>query len=514
MFITKAFFQQQKQILCIHLNPFLTCFESNCYKMDEECGICGFVGNKAEKKTFRMLVQLQHRGQLSAGITTFSNKKDYLLKTHKGLGLANTAFKAYDKNKFSALMDALSAERAIGHVRYATSGADDVDYAQPFERKHGRKQKWFSFCFNGNIVNYKELKKELEENDYYITRETDTEILEHLISKELKDSPNDLKQVITNVSKKIDGAYNIAFINGEGTIIAVRDPLGLKPLCYSEKDEEIGFASESVALTSVGFNEIKDVPPGHMLTITDKIIVEPYAPPLRKHCFFEWVYFAHPASVIEQKLVYNARFNLGAELGKSEKLKVNNKDWVVVSVPDSSKPAGSGFADALNIPHKEGLLRNRYVGRTFIESKSRSERVKEKFSIAKGVFEGKNVFLVDDSIVRGTTMEGIIEFIKENGKPKSIHIRVSCPPIMWPCFYGIDMGSKSELLVKENTESEMEKIRQELGVDSIIYQTTEKMVKAIGLEDTHLCKACIDGKYPTKLGQELSNFCGDGRACE
>ena len=140
--------------------------------------------------------------------------------------------------------------------------------------------------------------------------------------------------------------------------------------------------------------------------------------------------------------------------------------------------------------------------------------MKEKFSIAKEVFEGKNVFLVDDSVVRGTTMEGIIEFIKENGNPKSIHIRVSCPPIMWPCFYGIDMGSKSELLVKENTKNEMEKIRQELGVDSIIYQTTDKMVKSIGLENSDLCKACIDGKYPTKLGQELSNFCGDGRACE
>ena len=482
--------------------------------MNEECGICGFVGDKAEKKTFRMLVQLQHRGQLSAGITTFSDKKDYLLKTHKGLGLANAAFKAHDMNKFSTLMDGLTANKAIGHVRYATSGADNVEYAQPFERKHGRKQKWFSFCFNGNISNYKQLKKDLEENGYHITRETDTEILEHLISKELKSTPNDLKEVITNVSKKIDGAYNIAFINAEGTMIAVRDPLGLKPLCYSEKDGEIGFASESVALTSIGFTDIKDVPPGSMLVITDKVVVEQYAESQNKHCFFEWVYFAHPASVIEKKLVYNARFNLGAELGKNEKLPVNDKDWVVVSVPDSSNPAGSGFADILKLPHKEGLIRNRYVGRTFIESKSRSERVKEKFSIAREVFEGKNVFLIDDSVVRGTTMKGIIDFIKENGKPKSIHIRVSCPPIMWPCFYGVDMGSKAELLVKENTVEEMKKITQELGVNSIAFQKAEDMVKAIGLKDENLCKACVDGKYPTKHGQKLSCFNGEGRACQ
>jgi amidophosphoribosyltransferase len=482
--------------------------------MNEECGICGFSGNKAERKTFRMLVQLQHRGQLSAGITSFSNKKNYLLKTHKGLGLANVAFKAYDKNKFSTIMENLSSKKAIGHVRYATSGEDDVEYAQPFERKHGRKQKWFSFCFNGNIVNYKQLKKELESKDYHITRETDTEILEHLISKELKKTPNNLKQVVKNVSKKIDGAYNIAFMNGEGTIIVVRDPLGLKPLCYSEKDYEIAFASESVALTSIGFTKIKDVPPGHILTITNKAVVEPYTDYKRKHCFFEWVYFAHPASTIEKKLVYNARFNFGVELGKTEKLKVNDKDWVVVSVPDSSNPAGSGFAGILKLPHKEGLIRNRYVGRTFIESKSRSERVKEKFSIAREVFEGKNVFLLDDSIVRGTTMKGIIDFIKTNGNPKSIHVRVSCPPIMWPCFYGIDMGSKSELLIKKNTKEEIEKIRKELGVDSIIYQKIDDMINAIGLPSNDLCKACIDGDYPTKLGQQLGSFCGKGRACE
>ena len=358
--------------------------------MKDECGICGFVGENAEKKIFKMLIQLQHRGQLSAGMTTFQPNNDYLLKTYKGLGLANVAFKAYDENKFKQIMEKMHSTRGIGHVRYATCGKDDVEYAQPFERRHGKKTKWFSICFNGNIANYKELKQGLEESGYHLIKETDTEIIEHLISKELKKNSKDLEKVFSGLAEKLDGAYCIAFINAEGTIVVLRDPNGIKPLCYAEEKERIAFASESVALANLGFKEINDLPAGHMLIIKDnKIKLVNYSSNKKKdYCFFEWVYFSHPASVLEKKLVYNVRYKLGQELAKIETQKIDS-NCVVVSVPDSSKPAGDGFSDFLKIPSKEGLIRNRYVGRTFIESKSREERVKEKFSIAREVFEGK-----------------------------------------------------------------------------------------------------------------------------
>jgi amidophosphoribosyltransferase len=483
--------------------------------MNEECGVCAFFGNNAEKKIYLMLVQLQHRGQLSAGMTTFNPNEKHLLKTHKGLGLVNSAFKAYDESKFYELMKKHHSTKGLGHVRYSTAGQDDLEFTQPFERDHGRKKKWFSFAFNGNIVNYLELKKDLEENGYHLKRESDTEIIQHLISRFLKEEPNNLENVFRNIAEKIDGSYSIVFINAEGTIVALRDPLGIKPLCYSQENNEIGVASESVALNNIGFKKIKEVQPGTMLIINNNLEIKNYFLSEKKaFCMFEWVYFAHAASEIEGKLVYNVRYNLGKELAKLEK-QVIDKNCVVVPVPDSSKPAGDGFAEGLNLPSKEGLIRNRYLGRTFIETKNRGDKVRQKFSIAREVFENKKVFLVDDSIVRGNTMKNLIEYIKEYGKPKEIHVRISCPEVMFPCFYGVDMGSKKEFIANNKLERQkrIEKIRKEIGVDSLEFQTIQNLVKVIGLEKNDLCLACLNGCYPTKKGNELKNFNGNGRAC-
>jgi glutamine phosphoribosylpyrophosphate amidotransferase len=216
------------------------------------------------------------------------------------------------------------------------------------------------------------------------------------------------------------------------------------------------------------------------------------------HCFFEWIYFAHAASKLDGRLVYSVRRNLGKELAKMETQKIDGT-CVVVAVPDSSTPCGQGFAEALNIPMQEGLIRNRYLGRTFIEGRNRAEKVRDKFAIIKEVFEGKKVFLVEDSIVRGTTLKNMVEFIKKNGSPKEIHVRVSCPPIKFPCFYGIDMSTKKELIAHQKT---LDEIRKDLDVDSLVYQTEKGLLNALEIPKENLCMACLNGLYPTKAGKD------------
>ncbi|MCX6803476.1 MAG: amidophosphoribosyltransferase [Candidatus Diapherotrites archaeon] len=484
--------------------------------MNHKCGICGFSAEKnAELFLYKMLLQLQHRGQLSSGITTFHPNDPMRLRTHKDLGLVNTVFRAEHNGKFLSIMKNHSSGKGIGHVRYATSGADDKTYAQPFERPHGRKNKWFSFCFNGNIANYSDLKTELENDNYHLVRDTDTEIIMHLLSKSIKESGS-LFEAFNGATERLDGAFNIAFLNAEGSLAATRDPFGFRPLCYAFNGENIAFASESIALSSIGFSDILDLKPGEMiLSNNGHTEVESYTKsPKSAFCFFEWVYFAHPASVIEGVLVYKARHGLGIELASLETQKID-KDCIVVPVPDSSRPVGEGFAEKLDLPCIEGLIRNRYLGRTFIESNDRAQKVKDKFTVVRQVIEGKKIFLVDDSIVRGTTMKNLIVYIKKVGKPKEIHVRVSCPPIMWPCFYGIDMSSRSELIAAKYgiEDNAVENIRIEIGADSLIYQTQKGLIRGIGMPKDSLCLACLNGEYPTKMGEKLKLFCGSGRAC-
>lgn len=484
--------------------------------MREACGICGVASLDAPLLVYRMLVQLQHRGQLSAGMTTFHPGEKQILKTHKDLGLVNSVFRAEHSGKFSAIMQKHKSALGIGHVRYATSGADDKSYAQPFERLHGRKSKWFSVCFNGNIANYSALKAELEEGGYHLVHDTDTEILMHLFSKALKDT-DDIVKVFSKVSSRIDGAYSIGFIDAGGRMIAARDPLGIKPLSYGLNGTKIAFASESVALNSIGFEDTKELLPGEMIIVENNSHrVERFAESKESaHCFFEWVYFAHPATNIAGRLVYSARNALGKELAKLETQKIDS-DCVVVPVPDSSVPAGDGFAEALNLPLREGLIRNRYLGRTFIESNNRDQKVMEKFLVLREVMEGKRIFLVEDSIVRGTTLKNLVSFIRRFGKPKEIHVRVSCPPILWPCFYGIDMSSRRSLIAaQESDEHKMvEAVRARIGADSLIYQSHEGLARAIGVGEKNLCTACISGKYKTPWGEKLRDYEGEGRAQE
>ena len=318
-----------------------------------------------------------------------------------------------------------------------------------------------------------------------------------------------------HLAKKFDGCYNIAFINAEGEIAIVRDPYGFRPLVYGfSKDKNIFMAaSESVALINCGIKDIKPLQPGHMIHIKNgKVEIKKYANVKRTaHCMFEWVYFSNDGSVLYNISIYTTRTNLGKELVKHETEKID-KDFIVVPVPDTAKAAGDAYAYKLGIPSKEGIIRNRYVGRTFIEGSSRHDMVQNKYTALRTVLEGKKVLLVDDSIVRGNTTKQLVRYLKEEGGAKEVHLRVTCPPIRGPCFYGIDMSTVSELIVPQYEKKSLsgniskkicDKIAKDVGADSLIYQTVNGLVKSIGLPKNSLCAACITGEYPTPWGEKL-----------
>ncbi len=486
-------------------------------------------GNGADKHDamllmYKLLLNLQNRGQLSAGVTSFSQDRDQLLKTYRELGSVNEVFKISSPEKRKSLINKYSGEKMIGHVRYATCGKDDRNYAQPFERVHGRTWKWFAFGFNGNIANYTELKEKLiERKDYHITRDTDTEIIMHYLAKELRgDEKPDLVKVFSNLSNILDGAWSLVFINGDGDIVIARDKLGIRPVCYSITNELVVAASESSALVNCGITEFKHLGPGEMLIISgDKVEVKRFASsPTTARCMFEWVYFANVATTIDDRSVYMVRKRLGEELANMETQKID-KDWIVVPVPDTARAAADSFAYKLGLMSMEGLIRNRYVGRTFIEGESREDKVRNKYTALPEIMAGKKVLLVDDSIVRGTTSKKLIKYIREVGKAKEVHVRVSCPPILGPCFYGIDMSTVSELIAPQYANDAkslvngtlpaamLDKMAKDLGADSLIYQTIPGLLRAIDLEEDKVCLACLNNMYPTKHGQKLYEIAFD-----
>ena len=493
-------------------------------EVHEECGIAavyikgdGDAANRALFYLYRLLLNLQNRGQLSAGITTYNPERLQILDTHKDLGHVNEVFRTSNKEKSFHIFKKYAGTKGIGHVRYATSGTEEKGVAQPFERHHGRKWKWFAFGFNGNLANFTELRnKILQRGEYHLTYNNDTEVIMHYISQALrtKRRPN-LVKVFSSLAKKFDGCYNITYINAEGEIAIVRDPYGFRPLVYGYSSDKKVFmaASESNALLNCGIKDIRPLPPGYMIHIhDDKVDIKRFADSRRTaHCMFEWVYFANVSSILDGKSVYNTRTRLGQELAKLETQKLDN-DFIVVPVPDTAKAAGDAFAYELGIPSREGIVRNRYVGRTFIEGSSRYDKVQNKYTVIRRVLEGKKILLVDDSVVRGNTTKQLVRYLKEEGGAKEVHLRVSCPPIRGPCFYGIDMSTVSELLVpgyeKKPVSGDVSrelcnKIAKDVGADSLIYQSVQGLVKAIGLEGNSLCTACITGNYPTPWGKKL-----------
>ncbi len=468
----------------------------------------------------RMLQDIQNRGQLAAGMTTYHPNRSQLLDTRRDIGPVSEVFRMAHRGKHESLMKHYAGNAAIGHVRYATCGQDDRSYAQPFERNHIHKHKWFSFCFNGQLANYQQLKEKLtKDGEHHLARDTDTEIIMHELGRELSLAPADrsLIDVFRSASQSFDGAYSLALLNAKGEMLLARDPLGIKPLCYAQDGPLFAAASESVALLNLDFdrNSIHSLPPGHAILVSPEgVAVERIAPDSHPaHCFFEWIYFANVASTLDNRSVYLSRTRLGEELAKLERASPQfeiDENTIVVPVPDTSKAAADAMAYSLKIPSREGLIRNRYSGRTFIEgNRARREKASSKYTPLREVLEGKRVILVEDSIVRSTTMTVLLHRIKELGGAKEVHVRVACPPIISPCFYGIDMSTISELFAPNYldhgmlTDEGQRRMAAALGCDSLRYLPRDAIARAIDLPADHLCRACITSEYPTPAGQRL-----------
>ena len=462
----------------------------------------------------RMLIDIQNRGQLAAGITSYNPSRNQLIDTYKEIGTVAEVFHMNRPDDYARLMKDYMGYAAIGHVRYATCGKDDRSYAQPFERHHIEKQKWFSFAFNGQLANYPELREEiLSRNDFHLARETDTEILMHSICLELSgDRKPTIPEMLSVLSRKFDGAYNIVFLNAVGDMFVARDPLGIRPLCWAKQGPLFAAASESVALSNLGFSSenIRSLEPGHAVVIQNGTleVAKFAASPRKAHCFFEWIYFANVASTLDDHSVYLTRKALGERLAARERIPLD-EDTIVVPVPDTAKAAAAAMAYRLKLPCLEGLMRNRYVGRTFIEGRNRADKAQTKYTPLPEVLKGKRVLLVEDTIVRSTTMRALIKQLRTRGGAKEVHVRVACPPIVAPCFYGIDMSTVRELFaprfLKNGTLTPQveQEMALELGADTLNYLPIEDLAQCVGKPVSSLCQACVDARYPTAAGRRL-----------
>jgi amidophosphoribosyltransferase len=476
--------------------------------------IAGHGSSSASRMIPGMLVDMQNRGQLAAGMSAYNPDRDKLLVKWKDVGTVSEVFRLSHRAKFESIMRRHAGPAAIGHVRYATCGKEDRSYAQPFEYRHIEKRKWFTFGFNGQLANYPQLRGEILGNpEKHLALETDTEILLHLIAHESSGEKRPtMHQLLTRLSQRLDGAYNIVYLNAIGDMFVARDPLGMRPMCYAKEGPLFAAASESVALTHLGFSDasIKNIPPGHAAIVErGEFSIQKFAEVSRTaHCFFEWIYFANVASTLDDRSVYLTRTKLGEELAKLETLPLD-RDTIIVPVPDTAKAAADSMAFQLKIPSQEGLIRNRYIGRTFIEGQNRADKIRMKYTPLPEVLEGKRVILVEDTIVRSTTMKALISQLKGRGRAKEVHVRVACPPIIAPCFYGIDMSTVSELFAPRFLEGhtitpEIERrMAATIGADSLHYLPLEAIARCLDKQPSSLCQACISGEYPSAAGTRL-----------
>jgi len=359
-----------------------------------------------------------------------------------------------------------------------------------------------------------------ENGEHHLQLDTDTEIILHEIGRLLSESSGepDWVELIGEATKDFDGAYSLALLTAKGELLVARDPLGVKPMCYANDGRLFAAASESVALLNLGFEpeQIHSLAPGHAILVDGNgMRIQSFTKSTgTAHCFFEWIYFANVASTLDDRSVYLSRTRLGEELAALEKAD-ERFDWdpadtIVVPVPDTSKAAADAMAYSLGLPSREGLMRNRYAGRTFIENGvARKAKAARKYTPLREVLEGKRVLLVEDSIVRSTTMNALLDRIREVGGAKEIHVRVACPPIIAPCFYGIDMSTVDQLIAPKYFENgkltlaDQQRMADDLGAESLRYLPVEAISRAIDLPSNQLCQACVTGDYPTPCGQHL-----------
>ena len=455
--------------------------------MHECCGVFGVYAPNEDvaRLTFFALFALQHRGQESAGIATTNGKR---IQVHASMGLVSQVF---DEDSLSQL----SGDIAIGHNRYSTRGSSRVGNVQPILVSTGSNT--IAIAHNGNIVNAEHLYKELYDRGYTFQTSTDTEVIGNLILSSPKKNWIDK---IRYAMHRLQGAYSLVIMTNH-SLFAVRDPLGVRPLCLGAIDSGWVIASESCALDHIGASFIREIEPGEIVTITENGVDSYQAEVSRRAlCIFEYIYFARPDSVINGRLLYPARQAMGEGLAQEHQVDAD----LVIGVPDSATAAGIGYARQSNIPLCEGLLKNRYVGRTFIEpdQRIRDLGVKLKFNPLPQMLGGKRVVVIDDSIVRGTTTPQVVRLLRKAGT-KEIHMRICAPPIRYPCFFGVDMASRWELIAAQKTIPE---IRDFIDADSLGYLSIDGLIKAIALPRDIFCLACFTGDYPIPVQLEMDKL--------
>ncbi len=461
-----------------------TSFDDDHFR--DECGVFGVLDHvEAANLTYLGLYALQHRGQESTGIVSTDGTN---FNNHRGMGLVSDVYQKEDITK-------LEGRNAIGHVRYSTAGDLGLRNCQPFmyQYAHGG----IAMCHNGNIVNAEALRKGLEKDGSIFQSTSDTEVIIHLLAKSNAEST---RERLTDAVRQLEGGFSVLLMT-ETRLFGVRDLNGIRPLVLGKLDGSWVMASETCAFDLVGADFVRDVKAGELVVIDPDGTLRSYFPfenPAIKFCVFEYVYFARPDSTLEGINVYQARHNIGVELAKESYVDAD----MVIPVPDSGVPPAMGFALEAGIPFQMGLIRNHYVGRTFIEPKQsiRNFGVKLKLNPNRDMIAGKRVILVDDSIVRGTTSRKIVEMVRAAGATE-IHMRISSPPTKHSCFYGINTPTSEELMANQMNLDEMCKA---IGADSLAFVSNDGLFKAVGKPREQHCDACFSGDYPVAIDKKRS----------
>ncbi|HEX7296136.1 MAG TPA: amidophosphoribosyltransferase [Pyrinomonadaceae bacterium] len=455
-------------------------------KLHEECGVFGIYGHPdAARLTYLGLYALQHRGQESCGIVASDGSE---LRLERAMGHVSEAF---DQSH----LDRLKGANAIGHVRYSTAGHVSILEAQPFlvTCQHGQ----IAVCHNGNLPFAREERLRLEREGAIFSSTSDTEVVLHGVAR----SKKTVKEAIPDVLRETDGAFSMLFLTPH-ELIAIRDSRGFRPLALGRLGDAWVIASETCAFDLIDARYVRDVEPGEMIVINEEGLRSSHPLPKQQHsmCLFEHVYFARPDSLIFGKSINESRHRMGRQLAIEQPADAD----VVVPVPDSGVAAAIGYAAESGLSFRFGLVRNHYVGRTFIEPRQsiRSFGVRIKLNPVRELIAGKRVVLIDDSIVRGTTSKKIVRMVREAGA-KEIHVRISCPPTISPCYYGVDTPNKSELIAAQMS---IEEIRRFIEADSLGYLSLDGMIEATGLDKDSACVACWNGQYPTRITHEAETM--------
>jgi amidophosphoribosyltransferase len=456
-------------------------------KFKDECGVFGIFGHpEAANMTYLGLYALQHRGQESAGIAASDGEQ---VRVSRAMGYVADTFD-------SATLAHLTGQVAIGHVRYSTAGESHLSNAQPIliDCAHGQ----IAICHNGNLVNALELRDELVRQGSIFQSSSDTEVILHLYARSKAGSVE--SAVIESVSQ-VRGAFSLVMLTRD-RMIAVRDPHGFRPLALGRLGEATVVCSETCAMDLIGATYLRDVEPGEVLIVSAEGMrsIKPFPPAPLAHCIFEHVYFARPDSYVFGKSVNEVRTDLGRILAREQPVAAD----VVVPVPDSGVCAAMGYAEESGVPLRMGLIRNHYVGRTFIQPQSaiRHFGVKVKLNPVKSILDGRRVILVDDSIVRGTTSRKIVKMVRAAGA-REVHVRISCPPTISPCFYGVDTPQRSELIAATHT---IEEITTYLEADSVAYLSLDGLMSAVGNERGSYCSSCYTGRYPVEFPRDEVSY--------